>query len=73
MNNFRIRGRIKGKRGGVFFGFFADTGKPSFGGSNLIYAPIWWSTTKEFVQSICDDIKKNHPDCECEVEQLTNN
>ena len=72
MNNFRIRGKLKDeKKGGAYFGFCMDTEKPVFGGGNLIHAPIWWNTTKDYVQTVCDRIQDRYPDCECYPEQLT--
>lgn len=71
INNFRIRGKLNGeKRGGAYFGICMDTDKPVFGGGNLINAPIWWNTTKDFVQNICDGLMKSHPECKCEPELL---
>lgn len=62
---YRIYGRIKGKRGGAFFGFTEkEGGEPVFGGSNLIYAPTWWSHTWREVAEICDIITARYPNCE---------
>lgn len=68
--NYRIYGRVNGKRGGAFFGVVQDTGRPEFGGSNLIYAPIWWNTTYETVAKICDNLLERFPDCEFTPEKL---
>lgn len=71
-HNFRISGKLKGsKRGGAFHGFCSETNAPIFGGANLIYALIWWSTTKDCVQKVCDEIKSLYPECDCFPEQLT--
>jgi len=61
--NWRIYGRINGKRGGAFQGFEED-GTPVFGGSNLIYAPIWWDKSWSEVQAVCDKIIAGYPNCE---------
>lgn len=68
--HYMIRGREKGKRGGAFQGFYKDTGKPAFGGANLFYAPIWWNSKQEIVQSVCDKIMKDFPEFECEPERI---
>ena len=63
--NYRIYGRINGKRGGAFFGFTEkEGGEPVFGGSNLIYAPIWWGKSWREVAEICDLIIARYPNCE---------
>lgn len=62
---YRIYGRIKGKRGGAFFGFTElEGGEPIFGGSNLIYAPTWWDNTYSEVAEICEKIIARYPNCE---------
>ncbi len=62
---YRIYGRIKGKRGGAFFGFTEqEGGEPVFGGSNLFYAPTWWSNTWREVEEICQKIIARYPNCE---------
>lgn len=68
--NYRIYGREKGKRGGAFFGVVADTGLPEFGGSNLIYAPIWWNVSFEEVDTICDKLRERFPNCEFSPEKI---
>ena len=60
---WRIYGRINGKRGGTFQGF-DDYDTPIFGGSNLIYAPIWWNKTWEEVEEICQKIISIYPNCQ---------
>lgn len=70
MTHYRITGRKKGLRGGAFRGFFEDTGEPAFGVGNLIHCPIWWDTTKETVQEICDKIMKDFPEFECTAEEV---
>lgn len=60
--HYRIYGNINGKRGGAFFGF--SNGIPSFGGGNLIYAPIWWDHTKDEMNTLCNEIKQRYADCE---------
>jgi len=65
MSHYRIEGHEKGKRGGTFQGFLKDTGKPAFGGANLIYAPIFWDTTYEEVQKVCEKIMGEFPEFEC--------
>jgi hypothetical protein len=69
LGHYKIEGRKKGARGGCFAGFLNDTGLPVFGGQNLIYCPIWWDTTKEAVQSVCDRIMGDFPEYECEPVQ----
>lgn len=68
--NYQIYGRKKGSKGGVFFGFLEDSGLPCFGGSNVIYAPIWWSKTREQVQEICERITKDFPEYECQPKKV---
>lgn len=71
MNNFRIRGKRKGdKRGGAYFGVSMDDDLPVFGGGNLIHAPIWWNTTKEAMQAICEKMQAKFPECEFYIEVL---
>jgi hypothetical protein len=60
---YRIYGRIKGQRGGCYFGF-DEEGKPIFGGSNLIYAPTWWEHTLTEVTEVCKLIMEKYPNCE---------
>lgn len=60
---YRIHGRIKGERGGAFFGFCED-GTPAFGGANLIHAPTWWNHSFREVAEICDKIIARFPNCE---------
>lgn len=67
-DNYRIKGKIKGKRGGAFQGIIPGEG-PEFGGSNLIYAPIWWNKTYKEVEAICDKIMERFPECECHPEK----
>lgn len=69
--NYRIYGREKGKRGGAFFGVVQESGRPEFGGSNLIYAPVWWNTTYEAVLEICDKLLSRFPDCEFSPEKIS--
>lgn len=59
---YRIYGRIKGRRGGAFFGFNKN-GEPIFGGGNLIHAPMWWSHTWREVSKFCDEITARYPAC----------
>jgi hypothetical protein len=68
--NFVIYGRYNGKRGGTFQGFLKENGKPVFGGSNLIYAPVWWNTKKEKVQEICNKIIIDFPEVFCKPKQI---
>lgn len=60
---WRIYGRINGKRGGCFMGF-DENDAPIFGGSNLIYAPVWWDHSFREVDEVCDKIKAKCAECE---------
>lgn len=65
MNNYMIYGKNANEsRGGAFFGILEDTGLPAFGGGNLIHAAIWWNSTEETVQAICDKLM-NEYECNC--------
>lgn len=68
-SNWRIYGRINGKRGGAFQGF-DDDGVPIFGGSNLIYAPVWWNKSFSEVQEICEKILSKYPDCQALPDEI---
>ena len=73
INNYRITGRKIGKRGGAFQGIaINDDGsrEPIFGGANLIHALIWWNTTREKVQAICDGYKERFPEYEFVPEKV---
>lgn len=63
--NYRIYGHIKGRRGGAYFGIAIEPREPVFGGSNLIYAPVYWDYTLEEVQFLCEGLMKEFPQCEC--------
>ena len=66
--NWMIYGRINGQRGGAFFGF-DDQDIPVFGGGNLMRAPMWWNTTFNKVNEVCDKIKAIYPNCEAYPDQ----
>ena len=67
MANFLIEGRIKAERGGAFMGISEN--KPIFGGANIFYACVYWSTTKEEVEKICDKIKARFPNVEAKPKE----
>lgn len=65
--NWRIRGRFKGKKGGLLHGFCE--GKPVFGGGiNAIYAPIWWGKTHSEAMEILERIKLKCESLDVELE-----
>lgn len=62
---YRIYGRIKGKKGGTFFGFTENEGgEPVFGGANLMHAPTWWNHSFREISEICNEITARYPNCE---------
>lgn len=70
IGNWAIVGRINGKRGGRFQGRLEDN-TPIFGGSNLLYAPIWWEKSFETVQKFCETIIADYPNCEAKPKKLS--
>lgn len=62
-SNWRIYGRLNGKRGGAFYGW-DENNIPVFGGGKLIHAPIWWNKSFSEVQEVCNKIIADYPECE---------
>lgn len=69
--NFRIYGKRKdAKRGGAFFGISIDDDLPIFGGSNLIYAPLYFNKSIMEKDEILEYFREKYPTCEFKIKNL---